>query len=173
MGSGIKRNFKEKILSLGPVLLLYFLSITETDTRFSNHFEILSFELQLIIIYFWKLKNPSILGNGHIFFAGIINDIITGITMGTSSIVYLIISLVASYVRNITVNTSLFSDWFTFIIAIFFSQFAYLSLISNFSEITLNYTDVFYSAFFTFLFYPLFWFIFNVFKSKILGVRDE
>ena len=78
-----------------------------------------------------------------------------------------------TYVRNITVNTSLFSDWFTFLIAIFFSQFAYLSLISNFSEITLNYTDVFYSAFFTFLFYPLFWFIFNVFKSKILGVRDE
>ena len=91
MGSGIKRNFKEKILSLGPVLLLYFLSITETDTRFSNHFEILSFELQLIIIYFWKLKNPSILGNGHILCAGIINVIITGITMGTSSIVYLII----------------------------------------------------------------------------------
>jgi hypothetical protein len=54
-------------------LLLYFLSITETDTKFSNHFEILSFELQFIVIYFWKLKNPSILGNGHLFFAGIIN----------------------------------------------------------------------------------------------------
>jgi len=173
MGSVINKNFKEKIFSLGPVLLLYFLSITETDTKFSNHFEILSFELQFIVIYFWKLKNPSILGNGHIFFAGIINDIIIGMPMGISSIIYLIVSLVASYVRNITVNTSLFSDWFTFLIAIFFSQIAYLSLILNFSKITFSYTDLFYSAFFTFLFYPLFWFLFSAFKSQILGVRDE
>ena len=104
------------------MLLLYFLSVTETDTKFTNHFEILSFELQLIIVYYWKLKNPSLLGNGHIFLAGLINDIITGLPMCTSAIVYLVVSLVASYIKNITVNTSLFSDWFTFIVALFFSQ---------------------------------------------------
>ena len=65
----INKGFKERFLGLAPLILLYFLCITETDTKFTNHFEILSFELQLIIIYYWKLKNPSLLGNGHIFFS--------------------------------------------------------------------------------------------------------
>ena len=39
----INRGFKEKFLGLAPLLLLYFLSVTETDTKFTNHFEILSF----------------------------------------------------------------------------------------------------------------------------------
>ena len=80
----INKGFKERFLGLAPLILLYFLCITETDTKFTNHFEILSFELQLIIIYYWKLKNPSLLGNGHIFLAGIINDVITGLPMCTS-----------------------------------------------------------------------------------------
>ena len=169
----INKGFKERFLGLAPLILLYFLCITETDTKFTNHFEILSFELQLIIIYYWKLKNPSLLGNGHIFLAGIINDVITGLPMCTSAIIYLIVSLVASYIKNITVNTSLFSDWFTFIIALFFSQLVYITLISNFTEINFTYTDIFYTSFFTFLFYPLFWVIFNQYKSIILGKKDE
>ena len=107
------------------------------------------------------------------FLAGIINDVITGLPMCTSAIIYLTVSLVASYIKNITVNTSLFSDWFTFIIALFFSQLVYITLISNFTEINFTYTDIFYTSFFTFLFYPLFWVIFNQYKSIILGKRDE
>ncbi len=169
----INKSLRERFFGLAPILLLYFLSITETDTKFTNHFEILSFELQLIVIYYWMLKNPSLLGNGHIFLAGIINDVITGLPMGTSAIVYLTVSLVASYIRNVTVNTSLFSDWFTFIVALFFCQLIYISLISNFTEINFSYIDLFYSSFFTFLFYPFFWVIFNQFKSNTLGKRDE
>ena len=41
-----------KIINLGPLLLLYYLSISEIDTHFENFFEILSFNIQLIIIYF-------------------------------------------------------------------------------------------------------------------------
>ena len=64
----IYKNFKKNLADLGPILLLYFLSITEIDTQFSNYFEILSFNLQIIIIYYWQLKNPDILGSGHVFF---------------------------------------------------------------------------------------------------------
>ena len=69
----IYKKFRSQIIYLFPIILLYFLSITEIDTQFSNHFEILSFNLQLIIVYFWTLKNMNVLGNGHVFFAGINN----------------------------------------------------------------------------------------------------
>ena len=111
------KNFKIGFGNLGPIILLYFLSITDMDTEFSNFFEILSFNLQLIVIYYWALKDPEVLGNGHIFFAGIINDLMMALPLGTSALSYLVTALVASYIRNVTVNNSLFTDWFTFLIA--------------------------------------------------------
>ena len=61
-----------------PLIFLYYLSISEIDSHFENYFEILSFNIQLIIIYFWSLKRPEVLGNGHVFFAGLINDVVMG-----------------------------------------------------------------------------------------------
>ena len=56
-----------KIINLGPLVLLYYLSVSEIDSHFENYFEILSFNIQLIIIYFWALKRPEILGRGMYF----------------------------------------------------------------------------------------------------------
>ena len=123
----IYKNFKKNLADLGPILLLYFLSITEIDTQFSNYFEILSFNLQIIIIYYWQLKNPDILGSGHVFFAGIINDVIMGLPLGASAISYLITSFVASYIRAVTVKMTLFTDWFTFLIALLFANMVFFS----------------------------------------------
>jgi rod shape-determining protein MreD len=147
--------------------------MTELDTEFSNMFEILSFNLQLIVVYYWMLKNPSVLGSGHVFFAGIINDVITGLPMGTSSLGYLLTSFVALYIRNVTVNKSLFTDWFTFIIAIFFSYLTFIILISNYSSYTFSYVDLFYNSFFTFLFFPLFWAIFETYKNLVFLKKDD
>tara|TARA_B100001093_G_C26504111_1_gene874603 strand:+ start:254 stop:769 length:516 start_codon:yes stop_codon:yes gene_type:complete len=167
------KNFTSKILNLGPIILLYYLSISEIDTHFSNLFEILSFNIQLIIIYYWILRDGSIIGNGHIFLAGIINDVVTGLPMATSSISYLVISFTASYVRSVTVNKNIFTDWFTFFIAVFFSNLVFLILIYNFTDLTMTYTEIFYNSFFTILFYPIFWFIFNIYKSfMIVGKND-
>ena len=90
----IYKNLKIKILTLVPLVLLYYLSFSEIDTDFSNNFEILSFNIQFIIIYYWALREPDILGNGHIFFAGIVNDIIMGLPLGMSALTYLIICFV-------------------------------------------------------------------------------
>ena len=166
------KNFRRGFINSAPLLLLYFLSITELDTEFSNYFEILSFNLQLIVIYYWYLKIPSILGNVHIFIAGIINDIIMGLPMGISSLGYLTTALVAIYVRNVTLKMTLFTDWFTFLLAIFFSNLVYLILILNFSALKVSYLDVSYNAFFTFLFYPFIWTIFNFYK-KIMFLRSD
>ena len=168
----IYKNFKASVVNLLPLLILYYLSISEIDTHFSNMFDILSFNLQIIIIYYWMLKNSNVLGNGHIFFAGILNDVVMGLPLGISSISYLTVSLVASYIRQVTVNISLFTDWFTFLLAIFFSNLVYLVLILNFTNLQLSYVDLSYNAFFTFLFYPFIWTIFN-FYQRIMILRND
>ena len=160
----IFKNFRRKLLGLGPILLLYFLSISELDTQFSNYFRILSFNLQFIIIYYWTLRDPSIIGNGNIFFAGIINDVIMGLPMGTSSLTYLVVCFVGIYIKNVTVKMTIFTDWFTFVIAIFFANLTYFILISNFSDFSITYSSLFYNSLFTFIFYPFFWFIFNSYR---------
>lgn len=160
-------RFTIKLVNFGPIILLYYLSISEIDTHFENYFEILSFNLQLIIIYFWVLKSPVVLGNGHIFFAGVINDVVLGFPLGISSLTYLIVSLVATYIKNMTVHTTIASDWFTFLIAILFSNTVFYILASNFSEIVINITEISYNTFFTLLFFPFFWIFFNYYNSFI------
>ena len=156
-----------KLINLGPLILLYYLSISEIDSHFENYFEILSFNIQLIIIYFWVSKRPEALGGGHIFFAGIINDVVTGFPLGLSSLSYLTVSLVATYVKNMTVNTRITTDWFTFFIAIFFSNLIFFILLSNFSEIEISLTEISYNTFFTLIFFPFFWFLFTFYNSII------
>jgi rod shape-determining protein MreD len=146
--------------------------MSEIDTHFENYFEILSFNIQLIIIYFWSLKRPEVLGNGHVFFAGIINDIVMGIPLGLSSLSYLIVALISTYVKNMTVNTSITSDWFTFLIAIIISNFTFLILVSNFSDISVQLVDISYNTFFTVIFFPFFWFIFNIYNSFLTTGRN-
>ena len=115
-----KTNIGRKLINYGPIILLYYLSISEVDTHFENYFEILSFNLQLIIVYFWALKRPMLLGSGHIFFAGLINDVVMGFPLGLSSLSYLAVALVAGYIKNMSVHTTLTSDWFTFFVALIF-----------------------------------------------------
>tara|TARA_X000001036_G_scaffold336453_1_gene315364 strand:- start:174 stop:683 length:510 start_codon:yes stop_codon:yes gene_type:complete len=162
-------NFRtiNKIISFGPLILLYYLSISEIDSHFENYFEILSFNIQLIIIYFWVLKRSELLGSGHIFFAGLLNDVVMGFPLGISSLSYLIVSLVANYVKNMTVNTRITTDWFTFFIAIFFSNLIFFILLSNFSEISISLTEISYNTFFTLLFFPFFWFLFTYYNLNI------
>ena len=161
-----------KIINYGPIILLYYLSISEIDTHFENYFEILSFNIQLIIIYFWSLKRPEILGNGHIFFAGLINDVVMGMPLGLSSLSYLIVSFVATYVKNMTVNTSITTDWFTFFIAVFFSNAIFLILAVNFSNLTITFIDISYNVFFTLIFFPFFWFLFNLYSTIITSGKN-
>lgn len=163
----LNKKISNKLINFGPIFLLYYLSISEVDTHFENYFEILSFNFQLIIIYFWVLKSSPLLGNGHIFFAGLINDVVLGFPLGLSSLTYLIVSLVATYVKNMTVHTTIASDWFTFLIALSFSNLIFYLLAINFSNISINVTDMSYNTFFTFIFFPFFWLLFNYYHSLV------
>ena len=161
-----------KTINFGPLILLYYLSLSEIDSHFENYFEILSFNIQLIIIYFWVSKRPEALGGGHIFFAGLINDVVMGFPLGLSSLSYLLVSLVATNVKNMTVNTRITTDWFTFFIAIFFSNITFFILLTNFSEIAVSVTEISYNTFFTLLFFPFFWFLFTYYNAIVTTGRN-
>jgi cell shape-determining protein MreD len=163
----LNRVLSIRILKYGPIILLYYLSISEIDSHFENQFEFFSFNIQLIIIYFWVLKRPMFLGNGHIFFAGLINDVVIGFPLGLSSLAYLSISLIATYIKNMSVHTTLASDWFTFLIALIFSNSVFTILMSNFSYISINFIQLSYNTFFTLMFFPIFWVIFSYYNSIV------
>ena len=109
-----KSNIISRLFAAGPLILLYYLSISEIDTNLEKLFEVFSLNLQIIIIYFWIIKRPNLMGTGHIFLAGFINDVVMGFPLGISSLSYLAVCFVGNYVRNKSVNTTIASDWFTF-----------------------------------------------------------
>ena len=167
-----RNSFVSKIYNSGPLILLYYLCISEIDTNLEKVFEIFSLNFQIILIYFWVLKRPEIMANGHIFLAGLINDVVMGFPLGISSLSYLIIIFVGTYVRNKSVNTTIASDWFTFFIAMIFSNLLFFSLLNNFSDLSFSYSKIGYNMFFTLFMFPIFWLLFNIYQMTFIGSRD-
>ena len=167
-----KTNIINKIFTAGPLILLYYLSISEIDANLENFLEIFSINLQIIIIYFWMIKRPSLMGTGHIFVAGMINDVVMGFPLGISSLSYLVVCFVGNYVRNKSVNTTLASDWFTFFLALLLSNLLFFSLINNFSDLAIPFSKMGYNTFFTLFLFPIFWFLFNIYQMSFIGSQD-
>ena len=165
-------NILNKIYAAGPLILLYYLSISDVDANLENFLEIFSINLQLIIIYFWMIKRPTLMGTGHVFVAGLINDVVMGFPLGISSLSYLVVCFVGNYVRNKSVNTTLASDWVTFLIALLLSNLLFFSLISNFSDLVIPFSKIGYNTFFTFFLFPIFWFLFNIYQMSFIGSQD-
>ena len=163
-------NFKSsKILLLKslPVFFLYFLSFNsfENIKEFPN-FALFSFNLHMIIIYFYILKYPEYLGTGHIFLAGVINDVVVGTPLGTSSLAFLVMCFFTNYIRNVTLRSKMTAEWFTFIPAIFFSNLVYFVIINNFSNLSFYYIELLRNSFFTFLFFPFFYYFFKYYQQQ-------
>ena len=167
-----KINILNKIYAAGPLILLYYLSISEVDANLENLLDIFSINLQIIIIYFWMIKRPSMMGTGHIFVAGLINDVVMGFPLGISSLSYLLVCFVGNYVRNKSVNTTLASDWFTFLIALLISNLLFFTLINNFSDLAIPFSKIGYNTFFTLFLFPIFWFLFNIYQMSFIGSQD-
>ncbi|MDC1212367.1 hypothetical protein N8016_01065 [Pelagibacteraceae bacterium] len=167
-----RSNLLKKIFNAGPIILLYYLSISEVDTNLETVFEIFSFNLPVIIIYFWILKRPSIMGTGHIFVTGLINDVVMGFPLGGSSLSYLVVCFVSNYIRNKSVNTTIASDWITFFIALILANLLFFSLLINFSDIVISYSKMGYNTFFTLFSFPIMWLLFSVYQANFIGGQD-
>ena len=165
----VLRRFKVTIARF-TLLLLVYICIWTTHSFIIGIF---SFNLQFIIIYYWILRDPDILGYGFIFLCGLANDVVLSLPLGSSALSYLFVSLVAAYVRNATVRTSLFTDWFTFVIAILIGNFIYFFLMNNFANIEMQYISLFYNSLFTFILYPVFWGLFELYKQLVFARRND
>ena len=168
----IFKSIKEFLTRNLAVIVLYVLSFSTFEgLKEFPDILIFSFNLQMIIVYFYVLKFPDYLGNGHIYLAGIFNDVVIGTPLGTSSLSYLILSFFTSYIRNLTLRSKMTAEWTTFIPALFLSNLVYYFIINNFSHLSAYYVELLRNTFFTFLFFPLFYFIFSNYQKYF--VKDN
>jgi rod shape-determining protein MreD len=161
------KSIKEVLSKSLPVILLYFLSFSSFESlkQFPN-LVLFSFNFHMIIIYFYILKFPEYLGIGHIFVAGIINDVVIGTPLGSSSLSFLIMCFFTTYIKNVTLRSKMSAEWFTFIPAIFFSNLVFFVIINNFSNLSFYYIELLTNSFFTFLFFPVFYFLFVNYQKQ-------
>ena len=160
----IKNFFSQNLI----VIVFYAISFSTFEgIKEFQDLLIFSFNLQMIIVYFYVLKFPENLGNGHIFMAGIVNDVVIGIPLGTSSLSFLVLTFFTTYIRNATLRSRMTSEWTTFIPALFFSNLTYFIIINNFSHLSFYYIELLQNTFFTFLFFPIFHFIFSYYQTMV------
>ena len=158
---------RQKLFRSLPVIFLYFFSFYHFELPEVGRINFFTFNFQMILIYYYILKFPDDLGFGNIFVAGIINDTVLGIPLGTTSLSYLTLSLFTSYIRNATLRPVMTAEWFTFVPALFFSNLVYLVIINNFSNVSFYYVELLQNTFFTFLFFPIFYYIFTNYQKLI------
>jgi len=152
------KQFKLKFFEILPILLLFFISLNGNSII---DLELFSINLHYILVYFWVLKQPEVLGYGFVFLSGIISDVVFGFPFGINALSLLIIAATAAYVRVVTVNINLVNDWISFIPALLLANFVYFISL-YFSNYSLDYLYLFKNSLFTFVFYPVFWVFFSL-----------
>ena len=157
------KQFKFKFFEILPVLLLFFIALNGISVINLKFFSI---NVHYILIYYWVLRQPVVLGYGFIFLSGIITDIVFGLPMGATPLALLVVAAVAAYVRVVTVRISLLTDWVSFIPALLVGNFVYF-LALYFSGYSIDYLYLFRNSVFTFIFYPVLWVLFSLILNLI------
>ena len=161
------KKIKQKIFRSLPIIFLYYLSFYHFEIIEESKVSFFAFNFQMILIYFYVLKFPEDLGFGNIFLAGIINDTVLGTPLGTTSLSYLTLSFFTTYIKNVTLRSVMTAEWFIFIPALFFSNLIYLIIINNFTNVSFYYLELLQNTFFTFLFFPIFHYIFTQYQRFV------
>ena len=152
------KQIKLKFFELLPLLLLFFISLNGNSIIDLNFFSI---NAHYILVYYWVLRKPQVLGYGFIFLSGIISDVVFGLPLGINALSLLVIAAVAAYVRVVTVRITLINDWISFVPALLIANFVYfLSL--YFSNYSIEYLLLFENSVSTFICYPILWGVFSL-----------
>ena len=172
MSSLNKSSLLNIFLSYLPLIMLFFSVSNEIDLNYLklNYF---AFNFVHILIFFWTLRNPDKLGYLSIFFAGIINDVIVGLPIGISSFCYLILCTVTAYIRNITLSPNFMKDWISFLFTILLINSIQVIILDLVFLIKVDYTNYLINSGFTFLFYPIFFLIFNFLNERISNQTND
>ena len=163
-----KITVSNKLLKYAPILLLFVSVLNEFDFNYLE-LKYFSFNFPFILIFYWSLKKSESLGYGLIFIAGLFNDVVVGFPIATSSLAYLLICGFAAYLRNITLNPSLFKDWVFFLLTILVVNSLIYSLLVLFFSFDLNYNDLIVNLIFTSLFYFICANIFKIYQKLVFG----
>ena len=166
-----KISFYRRILGAAPLLLLFVSVLNEFNFNYLN-FKYFSFNFPYILIFYWSLKGGEKLGYGLVFLAGLINDVVVGLPIGISSVLYLLICGFASYLRNITLRPSLVKDWFFFLFTISVVTTIFYIINSIFFLVKVDYYYLLFNVIFTFIFYYMFSLIFSYY-SKFIGKEND
>jgi len=172
MASLNKSTFFRSLLSYLPIILLFFSVFNEFDFNYLK-LDYFSFNFIFILIFFWTLRNPDYLGYFSIFLAGIINDVVIGIPIGISSFCYLLICSITSYIRQITLIPKFINDWLSFIVAVLLINSIQVIILDLIFLYQVDYMSYLINSGFTFLFYPLFFILFNILNSKISLKKND
>ena len=162
----------KKFYSFLPLIILLISVLNEFDLNYLN-IEYFSFNFIYILIFYWTLKNPRYLSYGLIFIAGIFNDVVIGIPIGMSSFCYLLICVVTAYLRNITITPNFLNDWIFLLFTILLVNSIQVISLDLIFAIEVNYMRYFINSGFTFIFYPLFVFFFNILEKKIKLQKND
>ena len=159
-----KNNIAHSLYSLTPVILLFVSVLNEIDFNYSG-LKYFSFNFAYILIFYYNLKKSEGLGFGLVFIAGLLNDVVIGMPIGLSSLIYLLLCGAASYLRNITLRPNLMKDCIFFLMTILtLNSLSFLILTFIFSY-ELDYLDQVINIIFTFTFYLVFSYFFNLFEG--------
>ena len=161
-----KNNIAQSLYSFTPVILLFISVLNEIDFNYSG-LKYFSFNFAYILIFYYNLKKSEGLGFGLVFIAGLLNDVVIGMPIGLSSLTYLLLCGAASYLRNITLRPNLMKDCIFFLMTILtLNSLSFLILTFIFSY-ELNYLDQVINIIFTFTFYLIFSYFFNLLEKFI------
>ena len=172
MSSLNKNSLIKSLLFYLPIFFLFASVLNEIDLNYLE-IEYFSFNFVYILIFYWTLKNPRYLSYGSIFLAGLVNDVVVGLPIGISSFCYLLICAVTAYLRNITITPNFINDWISLLFTILLINSIQVVSLDFIFSIEVNYLRYLINSGFTFIFYPIFLFLFNILEKKIKMQKND
>ena len=151
-----------------PTILLFISVLNESDLNYID-FKYFSFNFSYILIFYYSLKRSQSLGYIFVFIAGLFNDVVVGTPMGLSSLMFLILCVAASYLRNITLRPSLIKDCIFFLMTILIINSLLFIALNFIFYYELEFFDQIINITFTFLLYFLFSNMFDLFEKYLMS----
>ena len=171
MGNLRNNNIIRIFFEYFPMILLFVSVMNDLDFN-DVGIKYFSFNFSYILIFYYTLKRKEALGYVSLFIAGLFNDVIVGLPMGISSLLFLLLCGFASYLRNITLRPNLVKDWFFFLFTLLIiNSFSYIFLVFIF-EYDIDHTNSIINTLFTFTFYIFFTYIFHFIENFFVGYRN-
>ena len=151
-----------------PIILLFISVMNEFD--FNNlGLKYFSFNFSYILIFYFSLKKSESLGYGLIFIAGLFNDVVIGLPIGISSLIFLLLCVSAAYLRNITLRPNLIKDWLFFLVSLLIIQSVFFLILTFFFGYKIDFLNQAPNIIFTFIFYILCSYLFHFLDGNAFG----